>query len=252
MLARGADELGATMPDDVAAEIARRAGGDARTALQTLELAWETATAAGEELSVDARRGRRAQAAAAVRPRRRPPLRPRLGVHQVDAGQRSRRRRLLPRGDARGRRGSTLRRASHRDRGERGRRKRRPARAPGRGRGSAGGRPRRPPRGAAQSGAGRDLHRARAEVERVGSGDLAGAGGRPPRGHRRPARDVARRALPRRGLARARRGLRLAARRSRAGVDVDHLPEGLRGRAYYVPSSSGEEAEETAHGDRHR
>jgi putative ATPase len=34
----------------------------------------------------------------------------------------------------------------------------------------------------------------------------------------------------------------------RAGTD--HLPEGLRGRAYYVPSSNGEEAE-TAHDDQH-
>jgi hypothetical protein len=34
----------------------------------------------------------------------------------------------------------------------------------------------------------------------------------------------------------------------RAGID--HLPEGLRGRAYYVPSSNGEEAE-TAHDDQH-
>ena len=53
VLARGADELGAAIPDKVAAEIARRAGGDARTALQTLELAWETATAAEAELSVE-------------------------------------------------------------------------------------------------------------------------------------------------------------------------------------------------------
>jgi putative ATPase len=35
---------------------------------------------------------------------------------------------------------------------------------------------------------------------------------------------------------------------SRAGID--HLPESLRGRAYYVPSSNGEEAEGTADGDR--
>ena len=27
---------------------------------------------------------------------------------------------------------------------------------------------------------------------------------------------------------------------------VDHLPEGLRGRAYYVPSPNGEEAEDGA------
>ncbi len=43
VLARGADALGAEVPPEVAAAIARRAGGDARTALQTLELAWETA-----------------------------------------------------------------------------------------------------------------------------------------------------------------------------------------------------------------
>jgi putative ATPase len=42
---RGADALGAEVPDDVVAAISRRAGGDARAALQTLELAWETAQA---------------------------------------------------------------------------------------------------------------------------------------------------------------------------------------------------------------
>jgi putative ATPase len=31
---------------------------------------------------------------------------------------------------------------------------------------------------------------------------------------------------------------------------VDHLPEELRGRSYYRPSSSGEEAEESVRGDR--
>ena len=43
VLARGATALGTDVPPDVTAAIARRAGGDARTALQTLELAWETA-----------------------------------------------------------------------------------------------------------------------------------------------------------------------------------------------------------------
>jgi len=50
VIRRGAGGLGVTVPDDVSAEIAQRAGGDARTALQTLELAWEAATGAGEEL----------------------------------------------------------------------------------------------------------------------------------------------------------------------------------------------------------
>jgi putative ATPase len=48
---RGARALGAVVPEDVAAEIARRAGGDARSALSTLELAWETARAEGTPLA---------------------------------------------------------------------------------------------------------------------------------------------------------------------------------------------------------
>jgi putative ATPase len=50
---RGAAELGAQTSEEVAAEIARGAGGDARTALQTLELAWETAGAEGHDLGVE-------------------------------------------------------------------------------------------------------------------------------------------------------------------------------------------------------
>ena len=53
VIARGAAELDIDPPEAVAAEIAASAGGDARTALQTLELAWETASAAGAELSVE-------------------------------------------------------------------------------------------------------------------------------------------------------------------------------------------------------
>ncbi|HET8742554.1 MAG TPA: replication-associated recombination protein A [Gaiella sp.] len=52
VIARGAAALGADVPADVSAEIARRAGGDARTALQTLELAWETASAEGNPLTI--------------------------------------------------------------------------------------------------------------------------------------------------------------------------------------------------------
>jgi putative ATPase len=48
---RGADELGATVTDKLVVLIALRAGGDARTALNILELAWQTAGAAGEELA---------------------------------------------------------------------------------------------------------------------------------------------------------------------------------------------------------
>ena len=44
---RGAAELGAEVPDELVALIARRAGGDARSALSILELASETARAEG-------------------------------------------------------------------------------------------------------------------------------------------------------------------------------------------------------------
>jgi putative ATPase len=50
VVARGAAELEAMVPDEVAESIVRRAGGDARAALQTLELAWETARAEGVPL----------------------------------------------------------------------------------------------------------------------------------------------------------------------------------------------------------
>ena len=47
---RGASELQAEVPDELAALIARKAGGDARAALNTLELAWQTAQAEGTAL----------------------------------------------------------------------------------------------------------------------------------------------------------------------------------------------------------
>jgi putative ATPase len=48
---RGMDQLGATVPDELVALIARRSGGDARNALNILELAWQTAQAEGETLT---------------------------------------------------------------------------------------------------------------------------------------------------------------------------------------------------------
>jgi putative ATPase len=50
IVARGADALGATVPDDLLELVAQRAGGDARSALNTLELAWRTAEAEGVPL----------------------------------------------------------------------------------------------------------------------------------------------------------------------------------------------------------
>jgi putative ATPase len=47
---RGASEMGAEISEDLATSIADRAGGDARAALNTLELAWQTAEAEGVPL----------------------------------------------------------------------------------------------------------------------------------------------------------------------------------------------------------
>jgi putative ATPase len=59
---RGASILGADVPDDLVELVARRAGGDARSALNILELAWQTAQAEGvpvaEEHVEDAARKR--------------------------------------------------------------------------------------------------------------------------------------------------------------------------------------------------
>jgi putative ATPase len=49
---RGADALGTKVPDELITAIAAKAGGDARTALNILELAWQTAGAGGSELTL--------------------------------------------------------------------------------------------------------------------------------------------------------------------------------------------------------
>ncbi|MEX2103244.1 MAG: AAA family ATPase, partial [Gaiellaceae bacterium] len=51
IVGRGAQALDAQVPDDLRELIARAAGGDARTALNVLELAWQTAQAAGSALT---------------------------------------------------------------------------------------------------------------------------------------------------------------------------------------------------------
>jgi putative ATPase len=48
---RGAEELGAEVPDELVSLLARKAGGDARNALNILELAWQTAAAEGASLA---------------------------------------------------------------------------------------------------------------------------------------------------------------------------------------------------------
>ena len=93
------------------------------------------------------RRGRAAAPRAALRQGRRPALRHDLGVDQGDARLGPRRLAVLPRGDARGRRGPALHRPAHGHPRLRGRRQRRPAGARRRGRRGARRRARRHARG---------------------------------------------------------------------------------------------------------
>ena len=109
--------------DDVVAFLADRSGGDARTALAR---AGDRARSAGDG-DAGGRRGRAAAPGRPLRQGRRPALRPDLGVDQGDARQRPRRLALLPRGDARGRRGPALHRPAHGHPRLRGHRQRRPA-----------------------------------------------------------------------------------------------------------------------------
>ena len=234
---RGLGEVGGEASDEVVELIAHRSGGDARTALNIVELASRPPRAPITAENVE-------DAA------RKPPLlydkagdaalRLHLGLHQVDARQRPGRRRLLPRGDARGRRGRALHRAADDRARLRGHRQRRPARAPRRGRGRAGRGARRPARGAPQPLPGRDLPRPRAEVERELRGDQPrGRGGAGARSG--PAAEGAARRLLVRAAARARPGLRLPARRP-GGLRDELPPRGARGPPYYEPSGSGEES----------
>ena len=189
-----------------------------------------------------ARRGRGPQAAAPLRQGRRPALRLRLRVHQVDARLRPRRGRLLPRRDARGRRGPALHRAADDHPRLRGRRQRRPARAARRRRGGARARARRPAGGAAQPRPGRDLPRAGAEVERERDRDLGGA--------RRRCASAATCARRRCSATRSYAGAKklghgegyVYPHDDPRGFELDYLPEELRGRRYYRPSGNGEEA----------
>src|SRR5205085_4585961 len=48
LVLRGAAELEAEVPEELVSSIAARAGGDARSALNVLELAWQTAQSEGE------------------------------------------------------------------------------------------------------------------------------------------------------------------------------------------------------------
>ena len=149
--------------------LAARSEGDARTALNALELAVATAARAGRgsASTLAARRGRAAAPGRALRQTGRPPLRLHLGLDQGHPRLGPRRLALLPRGDARGRRGPALHRAADGDPRLRGHRQRRPRGALSVATAAArGGRARRPARGALRARPGGDLPVARAQVRR--------------------------------------------------------------------------------------
>ena len=161
--------------------LAARAGGDARTALNALELALRrpprarrAAVTLGDAEDAMQRKAR------ALRQGRRPALRLHLGLDQVDARLGPGRLALLPRGDGRGRRGPALHRPADDHPRLRGHRQRRPAGAAGRGRRRARGRARRPAGGGVRARPGRDLPLAGAEVRR-----RQARAGRRPRPHPR-------------------------------------------------------------------
>ena len=198
----------------------------------------ETA-AAGESRRGTPRRRRRPQTPAPLRQGRRPALRLRLGVHQVDARLRPGRCRLLPRRDARGRRGSAVHRPADGDLRVRGRRHRRPARAPRRGRGGARPRARRAAGGAAQPLAGGDLPRPRPEVERGALAIWEAREDVRKDGNLRPPtmlRDAPTRERRSSGTARATSTLT----RIRA-ASSSTTSRGARGRRYYRPGGEGED-----------
>ena len=159
LLRRALDEVGRTVSDEVIEFLAARSGGDARSSLNALELALDTAARTGAGGHAGRRRGRDAAQGAALRQGRRPALRLHLGLDQVHARVGPGRVAVLPGGDARGRRGRALHRAPDGDPGLRGRRQRGPAGAAGRGRRGPRRRARRAARGDLRARPGRDLPR---------------------------------------------------------------------------------------------
>ena len=120
--------------------------GDARAALNALELAGESPPGRTGRVTLEAIADALQRRALQLRPSGRQPLRHDLGLDQGDPRLRPGRVALLPRGDARGRRGPALHRPADGDPRLRGHRQRRPAGARGGDRGGGRRRARRPAR----------------------------------------------------------------------------------------------------------
>ena len=116
----------AAVDEDALEFLAARAGGDARTALDALELACEPPVD-GETVDARPRRGRAAEAGGPLRQGRATATTTHIGLDQGHPRLRPRRIAVLPGRDARGRRGPALHRPPDGDPRLRGRRQRRPA-----------------------------------------------------------------------------------------------------------------------------
>ena len=197
------------------------------------------------------RRGRAPAQGAPLRRRRRPALRLHLGLDQGDPRLRRRRVPLLPRGDARGRRGPALHRPPDGDPGLGGHRQRRPAGARWSRPLRCGGGPRRAAGVPAEPGTGVGLPCARAEVERFDDRHLGGQRHVREHGAKLAAGLPAGRALPGRQAPRPRGGLRVPARRAgRCRGPAARTTEELQGERFYAPTDRGFEAELRARGSR--
>ncbi len=109
---------GLSVDEEAIEHLSSRVEGDARMALNALELAaGDRERARRAAYQRGACGGRAAATRGPLRPRRRPPLRLHIGVDQGDARFRSGRVAVLPRGDARGRRGPALHRPQDGDPG---------------------------------------------------------------------------------------------------------------------------------------
>jgi putative ATPase len=244
---RGIGALQLSADDDALAKLAAYASGDARSAYNALEVSATLAIednkgASGGRITSAMVERRAAEARVALRQVRRRALQPHLRFAQVGAQQRSRRGPLLAGEDDRGRRGPALHRAPTGANGGGRRRPRRSARAATRrGRERSGGF-HRIPRGQSRAGRSRCLHGRRSQVEcalhRLRRGAATTSNGPLPTPSRCILRNAPTKLMKEVGYG---DGYQYAHDLEEKVADMQCLPDNLKGRTYYRPTSEGVE-----------